>query len=129
MNNDDLMSQITKDFADGQTAWADIHELYRQDVKFGIGDQWTSEDKVLRANRPMITINKVGGSIKQMIGKARRNRPRIKVTPVDSRSDPNIASIINGLIRMIVGLIAPPGVGSAIGGFTRSLQRILLIRK
>jgi hypothetical protein len=101
MNNDDLMSQITKDFADGQMAWSDIHDLYREDVKFGIGDQWTSEDKVLRANRPMITINKVGGSIKQMIGKARRNRPRIKVTPVDSRSDPNIASIINGLIRNI----------------------------
>jgi hypothetical protein len=64
-------------------------------------DQWTDEEKAQRSGRPCPTINKLQGTCKTIIGDARQNRPRIKVRPEDSESDPIIATILTGLIRNI----------------------------
>lgn len=65
------------------------------------GDQWTEEEKQQRAGRPCLTINRLAGTTKSIIGDARQNRPRIKVRPEDSVADPIVAQIMTGLIRNI----------------------------
>lgn len=86
-------------------------ELKRDDMKFYAGSPdngWQWPDKVLhlRQNdpngaRPCLTINKLPQHVRHITNEQRQNRPSIKVVPVDSRADPEVADIINGVIRHI----------------------------
>ena len=81
-----------------------VEENYRaavEDLKFIAGEQWTEDAKKIRKGRPIITINKTDGNLQHSIGEFRANRPAIKVKPVDSDSDPELAEILGGLIRGI----------------------------
>jgi hypothetical protein len=88
-------------FEDAKAGEQDIRELSDHDIKFDNGEQWTDAEKIERKGRPCPVINKVSGTNKQILGDARQNRPRIKVRPVDSSSDPFKAEILTGLIRNI----------------------------
>jgi hypothetical protein len=72
-----------------------------EDLKFSALDQWPDEVKAKRKNRVMLTLDKTAQGVKAVTGTMRDNRPSIKVTPVDSFSDPETAKVISGLIRQI----------------------------
>lgn len=73
----------------------------REDLLFLSGDQWTTEAKNARKNRPMLTSNRMPQFVRQVLGDIKQSRPAIKVHPVDSGADPEIAELYQGLIRNI----------------------------
>jgi hypothetical protein len=51
--------------------------------------------------RPVVTINLMPQFIRQVTNDARKNRPAIKVRPVDDDADPETADILEGIVRHI----------------------------
>lgn len=73
------------------------------DLKFRGGEQWPADIKAQRLleKRPCLTINKLPQFIRQVTNEQRQNRPGIKISPVDDKSDVKTARVIQGLIRHI----------------------------
>ena len=88
-----------------QAAEADEHNRSEmvEDLEFKLGGdrQWPESVKKDRKDRPMITVNRMGQFIKQVMGDIRQNSPSIRVRPVDDLSDPETADIYEGIIRHI----------------------------
>jgi hypothetical protein len=75
-----------------------------EDLRFLEGEgQWPQGVKAMREaeGRPCLTINKLPQYVSQVANEIRQNRPAIKVSPVDSASDPDKAELLEGLIRNI----------------------------
>lgn len=70
-------------------------------LKFLAGDQWPELARTARANRPMLTINKLPQFLHQVTNDIRKNSPVLKVTPVGAGGDPVIAQIYDGIISDI----------------------------
>lgn len=84
--------------------WRHIYEAAVDDTKFvyDVDDgQWPADVRKARGTRPIITVNKLQKFSRKNRGKMMQNRPRIKVIPVDSVSDPQVAELYDGLIREI----------------------------
>lgn len=101
MKKADIHKRALSDFKDSATAEYDNRENFLNDVKFENGDQWSDEEISQRVGRPCLVVNKIAGAVKQTVGEARKNRPRIKVKPVDDVADPFTAEVFTGLIRNI----------------------------
>lgn len=73
------------------------------DMKMLLGgeEQWEPEARKARNGRPTLSINKFPKFLRAITGDQRQNRPSIKVRGVDSQSDPQIATILEGHIRNI----------------------------
>jgi len=73
------------------------------DLKMLLGgeEQWDEAARNSRNGRPILSINKLPKFLRAVTGDQRQNRPSIKVRPVDSKADPQIATIIEGHIRNI----------------------------
>ena len=103
--NDDLLQQMRDRFAKirDDSAEQDNRRQAIEDLAFRNGEQWPEDLKAQRERdgRPCLVLNKLPGFIDQVVGDQRQNRPSIKVRPVDSKSDPEIAKILEGLIRSI----------------------------
>ena len=92
-------------------ATAENRKIQMDDVKFAAaspdnGWQWPDEIRFKRMNdkngaRPCLTINKLPQHIKLVTNEQRQNRPSCKVLPVDDKGDPEVAEILNGIIRHI----------------------------
>lgn len=100
-DTDQFLRDARKRFDESQTAEQDNRTDALDDQQFENGEQWTEADKQARAGRPCPVINKAAGSVKQILGDARQNRPKIKVRPCDSQADPKTAELLSGLIRNI----------------------------
>ena len=77
-----------------------------EDLRFANLDQWDSGIRNLRESdpngaRPCLTIDKLTQYRMQIINEIRKNRPAVKVRPVDSASDVDTAEMIQGLVRHI----------------------------
>ncbi len=96
-----LLETALERFKQAQDAESDIRERALEDVKFANDDQWDQQTLQERRGRPSLVVNKVAGTLKQIRGDQRRSRPAIKVRPVDSSSDPEVAKIFNGLIKNV----------------------------
>src|SRR4030095_5773123 len=75
-------------------------------LRFCAGEQWTDWDKMSRRDglpggRPCLTFNKLIGPLNMAANEARMNQAGIKISPVDSASDPDTAHVIEGMIRHI----------------------------
>lgn len=70
-------------------------------LKFLAGDQWPEFARQARANRPMLTINKLPQFLHQVTNDIRKNAPVLKATPVGDGGDPVIAEIYDGIISDI----------------------------
>lgn len=73
------------------------------DLKFSYAiDQWEEKDKRDRERdgRPALTIDRIGDTVRKVLGSMRQNRPSIKVLPSEG-GDQETASIINDLVREI----------------------------
>jgi hypothetical protein len=101
---DDILKEAQEAFAECVEASQDNHDRALDDVRFArLGEQWSSQMESQRRleNRPVLTINKLSPIIRQVVNDSRQNKPSIKVHPVDSKSDPETAEVISGLIRSI----------------------------
>jgi hypothetical protein len=102
MSDDDILKQAKTDFALCEQDPAQNREAYEKDTRFvRLREQWPSDIKKLRENRPCLTIDKLGPVIRQVVNDARQNKPSIKVHPVDSSADKKTAEVLDGLIRNI----------------------------
>ncbi len=74
-----------------------------EDLKFLNGDQWDPAEEQRRKmrGRPCLRTNELPKYVNQVVGDMRQNRARVKVRPVDSKADVNIARIRSGLIANI----------------------------
>jgi len=96
-----LLSTARERFQESMEAERHIREAAIEDIRFENGEQWTKEEEAERVGRPCLVINKTAATVKQVLGEARKNRPRIKVRPVDNQADPNTAEVFTGMIRNI----------------------------
>jgi Phage P22-like portal protein len=73
------------------------------DLNFLNGDQWDPKEKMRRKlkNRPALQIPLLGKYINQVKNEIRQNKPRIKIRPINSQGDVNIAKIRGGIIANI----------------------------
>ena len=76
-----------------------------EDLEFvGVeGAQWPEDIKAQRTGdgRPCLSVNKMPAFIDQVVGDQRMNRPSIKVIPVDSYGDVEVARILGGWIKHV----------------------------
>lgn len=74
-----------------------------QDLRFVSGDQWDAGEKKRRADkgRPALQFNLLSKFVDQVVGDMLHNSPSIKLRPADSKADPNIALIRQGIIANI----------------------------
>lgn len=75
-----------------------------EDMRFAkLGEQWPDDivKQRQKEQRPCLTINRMPSFILQVVNDARQNKPAIKVKAADSYADPEVADIINGIIRNI----------------------------
>jgi len=73
------------------------------DLKMLVGgeEQWEDTARQARNGRPTLTVNKLPKFLRAVTGDQRQNRPSVKVRPVDSQADAQIAEIFEGHIRNI----------------------------
>ena len=101
---DNILARAREEFEQCQEAWRENQQRAREDLRFGrLGDQWSETDRRQREReqRVCLTFNKMPAFIRQVVNDVRQNKPQIKVHPNDSFGDPEVALIINGLIRNI----------------------------
>lgn len=104
--DEDFLHDLKDNYTTSVDQWKHIYDAAEDDLRFvydvGAG-QWPSDirDKREAAGRPIITTNKILKFVRQLRGDQMMNRPRIKVIPVDNKSDPGMAELYNGLIRQI----------------------------
>lgn len=65
------------------------------------GGQWNDEVRSLRTERPTYQIDRVSGSVDQVVGDQRESRRTIKVLPASNDADEKTADVFNGQIRQI----------------------------
>lgn len=102
--DEDILSDAKDAFAHCEEAESLNRTDALDDLRFAkLGEQWPDTVRIQRIKdgRPCLTINRQPAFIRQVVNEARQNRPAIKVHPVDSVGDPQIAEIYNGLIRNI----------------------------
>ena len=82
------------------------------DLKFANGEQWDAREKKRRSDkgRPALQINLLPKFIDQVVGDMLHNAPSVKLRPIDSRSDVNIAKIRQGIISNVEYLSNSKGI-------------------
>jgi len=100
---EDILAEARRRFETACDADSENREEALDDLKFANGEQWPDYIRQARseAQRPCLTINRLPAFIDQIVGDQRQNKPSIKVKPHDSFSDPEIADLLEGLIRNI----------------------------
>jgi hypothetical protein len=73
------------------------------DQRFMASEQWPDVVKADRDQdgRPCLTINRLPVFKSQVTNQQRQAKPSIQINPVDSRSDPKTAEVLQGIIRHI----------------------------
>lgn len=105
----DLLQKAKECFKEDQEAFRDNRERMLEDLRFSnpaCPEQW--DDAVRRAReqseggaRPCLTFDQTNQYIAQVVNDSRQNKPGIKVIPVDSGADIEVAEKIEGMIRHI----------------------------
>jgi len=103
IEDNDLLRRAIKRYEKCVEYESSGREEAREDGRFAEGDQWDASMRSERASnsRPCLTINRIPQFIKQVTNEQRQNRPAVKVSGVDSHSDPEVAEVFQGIIRHI----------------------------
>ena len=74
-----------------------------EDLRFLNGEQWPEANRAEREkdDLPCLTSNRLPQFVEQVVGDQRQNRPGIEVRPDGDEDDPEVAKIIEGLIRSV----------------------------
>src|SRR4051812_29929569 len=102
--NKDILAQARKDWDAAELRERHNIKLAYEDLEFLAGDelsQWPEKQRWERENdgRPTLQINQLPQFVHQITGDIRQLPPSIKVIPVDSAADEQIADLRGGLIR------------------------------
>lgn len=102
--NKELLTEAKERFKQAEEFWSDNYKNAIEDMEFRAGDQWPKEIKDHRSNqnRPCLVVDKCNQYVRQVVNDGRQNRPSIKVRPVDSGADIEVAEIYQGVIRHIL---------------------------
>lgn len=73
------------------------------DLRFEAGEHWDTKVKKARedAGKPVLTIDLLGGPIKQVTNQQRTSRPGIKISPVGKGADDEKAEWWQGVVRRV----------------------------
>lgn len=105
----DILQKAKECFKEDQEAFRENRERMLEDLKFSnpaCPEQW--DDAVRRSReqseggaRPCLTFDQTNQYIAQVVNDSRQNKPGIKVIPVDSGADIEVAEKLEGMIRHI----------------------------
>lgn len=106
MKDQDILNEAKERYKIATDGWDHIYTEAASDLNFvyDVGEgQWPERIRKERekSDRPVLTINKLQKFVRQLRGEMLQNRPRIKVIPVDSKADPQMAELYDDLIRQI----------------------------
>lgn len=103
MDDKSPLEEAKARFKISQDAEHENRRLAAEDDRFFAGQQWEDAVKNARSDdgRPCLVINRLPQFVRQVANDQRQNRPSIKVSPVDDKTDPETAKIIQGGIRHI----------------------------
>jgi len=101
-----IIEEALKRFRYCEEAESENRKRALEDLKFSLGEQWPEDVRRARENdvngsRPCLTVDKLGQYVRQVVNDSRQNKPSIKVRPVDSDADPEVADVIQGMTRHI----------------------------
>lgn len=101
--NDSILSEIKENLKTAESYWHDNYQRGIDDKEFVTvqGAQWDKGAVARRksAGKPSFEINLLRAYCNQQINTQRQNRPQAKVVPVDNGADPEVAKLIEGLIK------------------------------
>jgi len=106
MRDDEFIKEVKDNYKEACTGWQDVYEEASDDIKFVYdvdGGQWPEDVRTARVadKRPVITSNKLQKILRRIRGDGMMNRPSLKVIPVDSAADVNMAQLYSGILREI----------------------------
>lgn len=100
-DKDEIIKRFMDDFDLAFTAESRNRIDMVDDLRFAALDQWPEDVKKERKNRPMLTLDHIGQSIRKVVGGIRQNMPSIKVDPIDDGADKDTSDVLEDLIRQI----------------------------
>lgn len=104
-DNESILQEVKDNLSIAEAAWHDNYVRGTNDKKFVTvkGEQWESDKIAQRelAGQPSLEINLLRAYCNQQENTQRQNRPQAKVVPVDNDADPEIAKLLEGLIKDI----------------------------
>lgn len=103
ISDDEILKEARKRYERATGAASRNVQRYRDAMTFVAGDQWDERLKQFRtaAQRPCLTMDRLGTHINQVVNDQRQSKPAIKVHPVDDRADIKVAEIYDGVILSI----------------------------
>jgi Phage P22-like portal protein len=86
-----------------EDAESDNRAEARKDLRYKAGEQWPETISTAREaeDRPCLVLNKIFVKQTQIANDYELNRPQIEVHPASADSDPQVATILDGLVRYI----------------------------
>lgn len=115
MKEKDLIAEAKDFFEEAESHESRWRVEWRDDLDFRALKQWP--DEVLRARqmstsgeppRPCLVFDQVDQYVRQVINDARLNPPALKATPMDDKSDVDVAEALQGLFRYIEAVSRAP---------------------
>lgn len=100
-NKDEIIKGFMEDFDLAFTAESRNRIDMVDDLRFAALDQWPRDVQIERKDRPMLTLDHIGQSVRKIMGNIRQNMPSIKVDPVDDGADKETSDILEDLTRQI----------------------------
>ncbi len=98
-----ILDEVKNNLKYAEDEWKDNYERGIKDKEFVTvqGAQWDkgSVEKRTEEGRPSFEINLLRAYCNQQENTQRQNRPQAKVVPVDNGADPEIAKLLEGLIK------------------------------
>jgi hypothetical protein len=108
MTKEDILTQAEERFRTASTADMSERALYDTDLRFALDYEGCQWDAALRASReggypprPCLSINKIPEKIDMIEGEVLQLSPSVKIRPVDDKADPQVATILGGLVKHI----------------------------
>lgn len=102
-SDDGILAKMKRYMDQSLDAESDNRVQALDDMNFLAGNQWDADLRRARTveARPALMVNKLPTFLHQVTNDQRLNRPSIKVHPVDSNGDPEVAKVIQGIIKYI----------------------------
>jgi hypothetical protein len=96
-----IIGDFTRDFDLAFTAESRNRIDMVDDLRFAALDQWPRDVQIERKNRPMLTLDHIGQSVRKIMGGIRQNMPSIKIDPIDDGADKETSDVLEDLVRQI----------------------------
>ena len=85
------------------SAESELRRNMLEDLEFRASNQWPDSVRTMRHkdNRPCLTVNRIPQFIRQVTNNQRASRPAIAVSPTGDSADPDVAEVLQGVVRHI----------------------------